>query len=571
MPMTGARPMWGAMAMATIVAALMGSCSSKPQCKVDNDCGPARACVKEMCLPRGAGTLAFEITPAIDSLSAPTEIVGFTSEMTTFPVDRKVSVIGEVTQPDPLDKSLYSPEGHVAVTIPSRIPGREALSVQSDMVDFSFNFAIGASHLGESAVITFTQVASVGDQPPIPLPATLSPTLALSFPTAEQRTYLRGQLQDVAGQPLVGFLVRAFLDSTRVSNLDVTTATGGFTPWIPSSVLTPKTAVILTMDLMETVNPDDMRTVPQYVSLPFVPPAAPLVLPDGTTAAHIYKMPAYTASTQPIPFVVVAGDDHVPQSGVMVRFRAEIASPPDGVAVFKRSAMTDKDGLVYVPLIGDGQGGALAYQVALQSPSTGDFHFASRCMPSVPIDLSQANAPQPTLLVMDTRRSVLGGHVFGKGSGGADVTVADAQVTATQILAAGACTDAMTAQTSTDGKGSYVLQVDPGTYRIDVIPPTTSQWPRLTQDGDSATVVDASFVQHDIWLPQGQVVDGTVIDADGLALPNATVRIFETDCETAADCPMAGPPKLLAEVKTDAVTDGDKKVIGTFRAVLPAR
>ncbi len=69
---------------------------------------------------------------------------------------------------------------------------------------------------------------------------------------------------------------------------------------------------------------------------------------------------------------------------------------------------------------------------------------------------------------------------------------------------------------------------------------------------------------HDITLPQGAAVMGTVVAPDGKTpLQSATVRLFEVRC-TGADC--TGPNRTAPALRAVAVTDGN----GSFRVAVAA-
>ena len=123
-----------------------------------------------------------------------------------------------------------------------------------------------------------------------------------------------------------------------------------------------------------------------------------------------------------------------------------------------------------------------------------------------------------------------------------------------RLLACGAIGPS-TFTTTTDPLGAFLLPVDAGTYQLDYDPPAGSAAPRLTEVG---IAVDDSDVTHAVQLPRPGLIEGTVTDADGMALQNATVRIFEPRCAAAAGCTV--PPLLRAET----FTDGN----GRFRAIV---
>ena len=136
-------------------------------------------------------------------------------------------------------------------------------------------------------------------------------------------------------------------------------------------------------------------------------------------------------------------------------------------------------------------------------------------------------------------------------------------VTATQETSDNAaCTSATPAPASatTDANGMFALALDPGTYQIDYDPPTGSAAPRFTEYGYK--IGGPALVTHDMTLPPGAAVAGTVVAPDGKTpLPSATVRLFEVRC-TGADC--TGPNRTAPALRAVAVTDGN----GSFRVAV---
>ena len=117
-------------------------------------------------------------------------------------------------------------------------------------------------------------------------------------------------------------------------------------------------------------------------------------------------------------------------------------------------------------------------------------------------------------------------------------------------------TPQVTAPTLADG--SFSLDLDAGTYTFDFDPPAGAPYPRLTQTGLS--VPSAGGAAQTIRLSAAAVVEGTVRDGAGAALPLAGVRFYGPACAAPTTC-VGRPPVLEAETRADAN--------GHYRAVIP--
>ena len=125
-------------------------------------------------------------------------------------------------------------------------------------------------------------------------------------------------------------------------------------------------------------------------------------------------------------------------------------------------------------------------------------------------------------------------------------TACDAYASAPQVTGA------------TIADGSFRLSLDAGTYTLDYDPPAGAAYPRLTE---TAVVVAASGTPHDVQLPPGAVVEGTLRDASGQPLPQASVRFYGPACAASSTSCASAPPLLEAQAHADAS--------GHYRAVIP--
>ncbi len=77
--------------------------------------------------------------------------------------------------------------------------------------------------------------------------------------------------------------------------------------------------------------------------------------------------------------------------------------------------------------------------------------------------------------------------------------------------------------TTTSSDGSYATRVDPGRYRVRIVPSPEAQLPVWT------TVIDVfadSSVRQDLTLPEALLLAGQVVGPTDTAVPGATVRVY---------------------------------------------
>lgn len=539
-----------------VAAALLVGCSSsgmKPACMVDADCTGTgdNVCMEGMCKPRPTGRLvAFELTPPMSSTAGPTELknVMLTGGPLSLAADDKTIVTGTVTS----DATLFASEAHVKVTMPSRIPGRPDLEISSEMAMNMFTFTVAQGRVGTdtTAQFRFTPGTAAQFQPPVTLSLPLVSPITTPFPAKMDLIAVNGQLVDKDGRPFVGDSYRTQLSYQRglVSNVIPTDATGTFRLLVPPDSTPPQPDDLVTL----TIGTADNTETLQFVTSP---PVSLRALAAATKASpRIFIMPDHLTPVPAALHVTAGGKD---QEGVTVRFRAEIPAPPYGNAVYQRWGDTDAQGLVQVPLIPGPAGAPVSYQISIQAPT--DARYASRCVPDVAVELNSAAALAPLPPLDLDLKPTLSGNVRDN----TDAPVAGARVTATQIAPAATCAEAGGATVSppTDAAGNYLLNLDPGTYRIEVTPPPNSSWPRRIEDGTDAVTVSHNRV-HPIALAAGEMVGGVITASDGQTLLGDTkVTIWAVFCRS-APCVGTPPPEVLAQTTTD--------MFGNFSAVIPA-
>jgi hypothetical protein len=508
--------------------------------------------------------LALDVVPPSNSPAARTEfsMITSTGDPLSVNLDANVSIMGTV-MPQPM---LYSPEAHVAVTIPSAIPGRAGLQITTDMASDMFMFMVGASRVmpGVPATLTFTPGASASQtQPPIPLPVDqLQPTLTLAFPTKEQLMPIIGQLVDDQNNPLVGYTVRAFYNDVLISNVAATASDGSFTLSIPPHTGPnegPEDITFIMAPPLDTTMMPPAAELPQFRANPVE--AKELSL-ETQVAPHVYTLPAFVPATAQPPFQFTVTANGQPQEGVTATFTMIQQASPDGNAYFQTSGMSDKDGLINVALVLGPGATPVNYQVMLQGPSDPTFQFASQCYPAVTVGLDPNGAAPAAVSFTLIPKVQLSGTV----SDSMFAPAVGAMVTATQTSGSTLCganaTPPKPFQTISGSGGDYRMMVDPGTYVIDVDPPSNSMagWPRLTLSGTDGVTLSGAMVRN-IMLPPAQFIEGHVYGSDGVTpIAMATLQFFDVFCKQ-APCGPTQAPVSLAQVQSDAT--------GKFQAVIP--
>lgn len=548
-------------ALAVAAMALVAACSERPlswrRCAADPDCGGAGVCMSGSCLPRVTGRgFALEIVPRADSAAALTELpyVLLGPDVTNVEAETKLAVTGMTVD---VDGGLFAPDGHLSFEVPSRIPGRPRLQIETELARRTFSVAIPGSLLGAEAQVWVTPAPMKTDRPPVRLKTRFEQPTVLTLPRSAELLTVRGRLIDALSVPMTGFVARATVGGKLVSNVATTDATGSFALLVAAASL-----------------PDDNRTV----TLDLAPPASnntefprlvcrDIALP-GANALDL-KMPAFVVA-MPLRFRVLAGEvNGKAVADASVRFRTEIPAPPNCAAVVEREKLTDANGEIEVSLIPGSAPEARLYSIMVVPPSDSAYSvYGARCLSDFPvIGTGSAQEPRYGADLWLGRKVKLSGAITGS-DGQAAVGV---NVTATRLAAANACAagEGVAGMSATTTRaGQYDLLLEPGTYRLDIEPPTGAPLPRLTLEGEAAVEVTTDTIRH-VALPPGEVVEVYVYSktepgATETPVPSAAVHVYESPCaDSTCDAGGAIPsaPALRAQARTDAH--------GVFRAVLP--
>jgi hypothetical protein len=513
------------------------ACSSDAQCS-------GGGCVQGKCIGRASlpPTWAAEIRPTTGSTAPTTEQIVLamdpSSRFVELTADPRIDV--RVTFNPPAGTPLPAP-ANVVLSVPSTIPGRPdrifesgiAKDPLSNTVANVVTFEVPASVMMHSGTITLTPLSPADQQsPPFSFAIdSLGTDITLAIPT--DSVWLRGILHNAVDQvPAHGFVARAYQNGRLVSSISLIApgSDGSFRVAIPGAVASsPVTVEIAPQD----VPPQD----PWFTSDPWSPTNADM----GTI-----KLPAYQI---PQDFSVgVYGQGHQLIPNALVHVTTTLTPQLGGTARFSQdgysNAMTGNAMLRLIP------GTAMAdrpYEVAVIPPA--GTPFATLCTTTS----VTSGGGTPVSLGELLPRPILSGNLV-DASG---VAVANAVVTATRDAdTARVCstTGLTTVSTRSNTSGVFTLALDAGTYQLDYDPQPGSVAPRLTENNVLINGNATRLVQ----LPQPNLVEGDVVDAEQRPLRGATVRLFEPRCTQISPCMSA--PVLRMETQAD--------MNGHFRAVV---
>jgi len=347
-----------------------------------------------------------------------------------------------------------------------------------------------------------------------------------------------GLVLNALNYPKNGYTARAYQSGTLVSSAGPTKDDGTYVMLVPTAVTAP-----LSIQLAPSSSSDPWFT---FDDITLSAPNVDL----GTVTLPAFQPPE-PGKVAPVVFTVQAEDaPGTPVAGALVRAVTTMnsVSTNPGTTRFWREVTTDAGGVASAYLVPGANRTARVYEVSVV-PAAGS-PYASTC------NLQQILNGGETATISLPRRPLLFGFVLsatGTRVAGVSIVASRTAATATtQVCSASAPT---TFTTTTDATGEFSLSLEEGTYQLDYDPPAGSAAPRFTEFG---VPVMASGVSHLVQLPRPGLIEGNVVDAAGVPLPNATVRIFAPRCAIAGGCAMA--PLLRAETFTDTN--------GRFRAIV---
>jgi hypothetical protein len=516
-------------------------------CVTDEQCNDGSACVSGICVDPSPAlvAMAMEIlpTPTSAARAGLTELASVNLSgrvQLELPVVEAVSLefIGTTTAPVPI------PAG-IVYTLPSSIPRRPALTFETDLVDDSNPVLLPLSATLSSLPATVRLIPRPGADHDIPpFWFTAGPGDPKTFSIPSDRFAIRGSLRDAAGKPPGPFVARAYQNGLLVSNRDEFPE-GDFLLIIPAAAAASAVSVQL-------VPVTSAR--PWFQFEPFIPNQL-----TATNSVHLgtVNLAAYVVDrdTEGVQIIAVGDEtDRSPVANAFVRAATTLetaATTTPGATRFQLDAVTDAQGSATLKLLTGTAQSPRFYDIRI-FPDANSV-YASACMTMVPVT-NPGRFPDVPL----RRRPMRTGRLLSARG----MPVASATVVATRpppTLTECASPIQLSTTTHTDTNGLFTLNLDPGTYQIDYIPPAGSAAPRRT---DYDVEVSDATLAMDVFLPAGALVQGQVRDSSSmeplhLPLVNARISIFDATCNS---LPCLLPPRLLAETYTDAD--------GLFRAVV---
>jgi hypothetical protein len=515
------------------------SASTSGRCQTDDTCGPDAACAAGTCLPRAAPPASWNVVlvPRSDSMAALTESPAPSLPATGFDLvaDPKTNLMGTLM----FDANLAPPAtAHLVLTVPSTIGGLPDLQFETDTAAMkaaapTFTFAIPQGVVGRTGTLrVLPGPPDDATHAPSTFKFMVTVTTPLTLPVTSKVLTVSGRLLSALGDPLPDLVARAFQDGNLVSNV-VPTTTNGFTLGIPIDA--KATSIAVEVAPMAADAP-----APHFWAKPFA-------LTANVDLGDV-QLPAYPQPTLfTLPFQSAASSDP-PVSGALVRARTVLADDMQGITDFLRDGLTDMGGRAALSLLPGTTTVLRSYDIAVVPPA--DSVYATTCLEGLELG---GGAVQPTVPI--AKRPAFAGVV--RGADGNAVSGVTIQAVRTAGATATAC-DEFASPPPTTGKtnmdGSFLMYLDAGTYTLDFDPPAGAPYPRLTA---ARVVVAATDGPREVNLPAGGILEGTMRDQSGQALPQASARFFGPTCVSPQTCPLV----LEAQARADQN--------GLYRAVIP--
>ena len=528
-------------------------------CSTDANCVQTQGCVAGTCVDRVTGTAgttgaagttgsagaAGAAMPFAVEIRAPgIAVTEITAVPDTWALQASASVA--VTAEFATTASGFPANANVLFEVPALIPGRPALAFETAVPKEPGDpteIAVPDAVRGRMGTLTLIPLPPADlTSPPHRFSAVVPAgvdsfrnTAGTDFTLPKDNRTPHGLVLDSLMLPKPGYTARAYQSGALVSSAGLTNDDGKFVLFVPTAV-----TGAISIQLAPMSSSDPWFT---FADITLTTPNLDL----GTITLPAYQAPD-PMKVAPVVFTVLA-DDQVaaPVAGALLRAVTMMTSVSDnpGVTRFWRESMTDASGVASPYLVPGANRVARMYEVSVVPPA-GSI-YASTCT-----QLPVLNGGD-TATIRVPRRPVLSGSV----ASSAGTKLAGITVVASRTAGNAAACSASTPTTftaTTDQFGAFSLPLDAGTYQLDFDPPAGSAVPRLTQFD---VMVDADAA-HAVQLPRPGLIEGNVVDAAGVPLPNATVRIFAPRCAAAAGCTMA--PLLRAETFTDTN--------GRFRAIV---
>jgi hypothetical protein len=524
------------LALPALLAIAAGGCTGKPL-------GASLTCSPPECAADTTLMLVAEVLPPASAPGVPQELTSLdidaNSGTFTLALDPVVTLTGVVSIGGTLGGPLAAT---VVATRPSRISGRPDVvySATVDPVSGAFKLAVSRNRASEQYVVRVTPTDPTL-VPPMQRTMAALTDHEVDFPLPDPLTLpqLHGTVLDSLQEPIAGVQLQA-TDPTSGQVLSTTVTsddTGAFSLRLlaspPSTVLVtaaPAGATSMLPTLTQMVDTSKLSPTTNALTVNLAMPA----LPATVHVTYAVQGASPSGALMPVP-------------GTVCVFTAEVtdAHATSGTkAIFTATAMAIADGSVGVDLIPTATG-YRSYSVNVSPDASSNFQPLTTSINVGPASgwgapISLALRPQLSGRVVDVNGQPL-----------SSLTVVPALATLGETVGAQVYA-ALTAPTATtaDDDGRFAVRLNPGAWDIGIIPAAATMLPRVWLDKLSISGGDVTLANA-IVLPMGVIVHGNVIDATGMPVIGADVRIYtvptaNSSCDS-DDLDCLAPARLSAE------------------------
>jgi hypothetical protein len=253
----------------------------------------------------------------------------------------------------------------------------------------------------------------------------------------------------------------------------------------------------------------------------------------------------------------------VPVAGAIVTLATEFGDPETIHGQYEVSATSDESGQVQVDLLPGDSGDNRAYRVTVITPVDAGSEFASDVLDG---DRAlQVGLAGGVMTLELSRRLPVSATVFSDALG----ELPGVTVQARRLDGPDALRDTLRS-VSTDETGRFSLRLEPGTYRVELLPPSGIPLPRwVLSDPWIVDAEDPPVFPDGLAAPASEVLELRIVtsDPEPAPLPYVRVSLYQVDAFCAALNPVDiglcdRPPAFLG----DAVTDAS----GLVRLLVPA-
>lgn len=528
------------MALTLALATASGGCSSKLK-------GARLTCSPPQCAADTTLALVAEVLPLASDPRVNQELTSIdidpNSGTFTLALDPVVTLTGLVSVGGALGGPLA---GTVVATRPSRISGRPDVvySATVDPVSGGYKLLVSRNQAGEQYVVR------LAPSDPTLVPPTQRTMAALTdhevdfaLPDPLTLPQLHGTVVDSLQQPLAGVQLQA-TDPTSGQVLSTTVTsdvTGAFSlrlvaspPGTVQLTATPASASSMLPTLTQLVDTSKLSPTTGALTVNLAMPA----LPATVRVNYAIQGASSSGAVTPVPgavcvFTAPVGDTQTAAQG-----------GSGTQATYTAMATAASDGSVAVDLIPSATS-YRSYTVTISPDASSNFQPLTTNINVGPA--SGWGAPISLLL----RPQLSGRVVDTNGQAIPSLTVLPALATLGETVGAQVYA-ALTAPTaiSADDDGRFAVRLNPGTWDIGIIPAAATMLPRVWFDKLNVSGGDVTLA-NPIVIPMGVVVHGNVVDATGMPVSDADVRIYTVTTANAGcdntDLNCLAPARLSAE------------------------